>query len=57
MSTIAEMIETEDQATAVRALGVGYGQGWLFGHPAAQPVTAGPKSVKARRVGAVEGWS
>lgn len=57
MSTIAEMIETEDQAAAVRALGVGYGQGWLFGHPAAQPVIAGPKSVTARRVGAVEGWS
>lgn len=30
---IAEMIETEAQCDLMRALGVGYGQGWLFGHP------------------------
>ena len=31
---IAEMIETEEQARLMRALGVTYGQGWLFGRPA-----------------------
>ncbi len=57
MSTIAEMIETEEQKTTIRSLGVGYGQGWLFGRPAAEPTTAVPGAVTARRVGAVEGWS
>jgi EAL domain-containing protein (putative c-di-GMP-specific phosphodiesterase class I) len=31
--TIAEMIETEDQAAQYRELGIDYGQGYLFGHP------------------------
>lgn len=56
MSTIAEMIETEGQAGAIRALGVGYGQGWLFGRPASEPTIAAPKPVAARRKGAVAGW-
>ena len=56
MATIAEMIETEEQKTTIRGLGVGYGQGWLFGRPAAEPTTAGPGAVTARRVGSVEGW-
>ena len=30
---VAEGIETEDEATALRALGVDYGQGWFFGRP------------------------
>jgi EAL domain-containing protein (putative c-di-GMP-specific phosphodiesterase class I) len=30
---IAERIETEDEAAAMRALGVHHGQGWLFGRP------------------------
>ncbi len=32
-AVIAEMIETEEQCRLMRALGVGYGQGWLFGRP------------------------
>lgn len=56
MTTIAEMIETADQSAAVRRLGVGYGQGWLFGRPASEPVVAAPKPVAVRRHGAVAGW-
>jgi EAL domain-containing protein (putative c-di-GMP-specific phosphodiesterase class I) len=56
MSTIAEMIETESQAGAIRVLGVGYGQGWLFGRPASEPTVAAPKAVTGRRQGAVAGW-
>lgn len=56
MTTIAEMIETEEQATAIRDLGVGYGQGWLFGRPTAEPVTTAPQPVAVRRRGAVSGW-
>jgi EAL domain-containing protein (putative c-di-GMP-specific phosphodiesterase class I)/PAS domain-containing protein len=33
IKTIAEMIENEDQATALEEMGVKLGQGWLFGHP------------------------
>ncbi len=56
MSTIAEMIETEEQSAAIGTLGVGYGQGWLFGRPAAEPVNAVSQPVAARRLGAVAGW-
>ena len=33
--TIAEMVETEAEAALMQQLGVQYGQGWLFGRPAA----------------------
>lgn len=56
--TIAEMIETEEQAAAVRALGINMGQGFLFGRPTADPVM--PVPVRAtpvgRRQGEVSGW-
>jgi EAL domain-containing protein (putative c-di-GMP-specific phosphodiesterase class I) len=35
--TIAEMIETEKDADLMREVGVGFGQGWLFGKPGALP--------------------
>jgi len=56
MTTIAEMIETEDAAQAVQALGVGYGQGWLFGRAEAEPVTIAPVAQRARRQGVVDAW-
>ncbi len=33
METIAEFVETEETASLLRAIGVRYGQGWLFGKP------------------------
>ncbi|MNK74934.1 putative membrane protein YjcC [compost metagenome] len=56
MTTIAEMIETEDAAQAVQDLGVNYGQGWLFGRAEVEPVTTGPVAQRARRQGVVEAW-
>jgi EAL domain-containing protein (putative c-di-GMP-specific phosphodiesterase class I) len=56
LTTIAEMIETEEAAQAVQALGVSFGQGWLFGRPEAEPVTTGPVTQRARRQGVVEAW-
>ena len=39
-ATIAEMIETEAQAKLMGDLGVGYGQGYLFGRPAPELAVA-----------------
>ncbi|MDY6923507.1 MAG: EAL domain-containing protein [Pseudomonadota bacterium] len=56
MTTIAEMVETEEQARMVQALGVEFGQGWAFGRPTAEPVAQTPEPAPARRVGSVTGW-
>ncbi|MDI1281026.1 EAL domain-containing protein [Brevundimonas sp.] len=58
VATIAEMIETEAQADAVRALGVDMGQGFLFGRPSADPVMPVPARATPvrRRQGEVTGW-
>jgi len=58
VATIAEMIETEDQANAVRALGIDMGQGYLYGRPSAEPVMPVPASTAPvrRRQGEVSGW-
>ncbi|MBU1383589.1 MAG: EAL domain-containing protein [Alphaproteobacteria bacterium] len=57
MTTIAEMVETEEQAALVQALGVEFGQGWTFGRPTAEPVAPTPEPAPARRVGSVTGWA
>ena len=54
--TIAEMIETQEAADKVQAIGVTLGQGWRFGRPSAEPVYTRPTAPAARRVGAVESW-
>jgi EAL domain-containing protein (putative c-di-GMP-specific phosphodiesterase class I) len=58
VSTVAEMIETEDAALAVAELGVQLGQGWLFGKPVPKPegMQRAPGPVAARRRGEVESW-
>ncbi|WP_337185833.1 EAL domain-containing protein [Phenylobacterium sp.] len=58
MTTVAEMVETEDAARRLCELGVDYGQGWLFGKPVARlPGVERPLGpVAVRRKGAVESW-
>ena len=50
---IGEMIEDEAAASLAAKLGVGYGQGWLFG----KPVQGLPKPIRSmRRKGTTETW-
>ena len=58
---VAERVETETEAEALRAVGVAYGQGWLFGRPAPLPAAAlepaaGARRQNLRRGGAKEAW-
>ena len=46
--TVAEMIETEEEAALMRSLGVHFGQGWLFGKPAAIALAPPSKLAKWR---------
>jgi PAS domain S-box-containing protein len=61
IGTIAEMIETEEQSSLLSKIGVGYGQGWLFGRPGPLPEMKrhdpmpSPRGL-ARRRGFVERW-
>ncbi|HEX9466459.1 MAG TPA: EAL domain-containing protein [Alphaproteobacteria bacterium] len=56
-ATIAEMIETEAQARLITELGVGFGQGYLFGKPAPElavvPRTPLSKTLPARAAAAL----
>jgi EAL domain-containing protein (putative c-di-GMP-specific phosphodiesterase class I) len=58
-ATIAEMIETEAQYSAVKTAGIGFGQGYLFGRPGALPV-AGPTQpvpkLNLKRRGGYSSW-
>jgi EAL domain-containing protein (putative c-di-GMP-specific phosphodiesterase class I) len=57
VKTLAEMVESPQNEEAIRAAGVDYAQGWLYGAPAEkpqQPKSAGP--VAARRMGVKESW-
>ena len=56
LEIIAEMIETDSLAKALQALGVQYGQGWLFGRAEAEPRTQLATAAPIRRRGAVEAW-
>jgi EAL domain-containing protein (putative c-di-GMP-specific phosphodiesterase class I) len=53
---VAERVETESEAQALRSLGITYGQGWLFGRPSPLPQNGMRKSAagslaRARRRG------
>jgi diguanylate cyclase (GGDEF)-like protein len=53
LGVVAEGIETEAQATALRALSCPYGQGFLLGRPQA-PVAGRASGAEAARLGIVE---
>jgi len=44
-ATIGEMIETDSDAAVATALGIGFGQGWLYGKPASSPAATLPPAV------------
>jgi EAL domain-containing protein (putative c-di-GMP-specific phosphodiesterase class I) len=54
IKTVAEFIETEDQARRAAKLGFDYGQGYHFGMASAELAAPGPKPAKRR--GAHEEW-
>jgi EAL domain-containing protein (putative c-di-GMP-specific phosphodiesterase class I)/GGDEF domain-containing protein len=58
VQTLAEMVETSGAEDAIRAAGVDYAQGWLYGAAAdrpQQPINRKGPSM-ARRAGAKESW-
>lgn len=58
--TVAEMVETVEVEEIVRAAGVDFAQGWLYGKPGDKPAPAlrpsAPVKGVARRAGASESW-
>ncbi|MFN3538280.1 MAG: EAL domain-containing protein, partial [Brevundimonas sp.] len=55
IATIAEMVETEEVAEALRGLGVKYAQGYFYGRPEKEPRTRTARAA-AKRIGVTEGW-
>jgi len=53
--TVAEMVETPEIEAIVKAAGVDFAQGWLYGRPAERPIGMEVEAA-ARRKGLVEGW-
>lgn len=51
MITVAERVETEADATWLRALGIDCLQGWLYGRPSARPEMPGADDGRARIAG------
>jgi EAL domain-containing protein (putative c-di-GMP-specific phosphodiesterase class I) len=58
VATVAEMVETQPVADALRRAGVDYAQGWLYGAPAREPasVTSLAPKPAAKRRGEVTQW-
>jgi len=56
LTTIAEMIETEEAAHVLKGIGVTQGQGWLYGRAEPEPHTMLSSPATARRKGVVEAW-
>lgn len=57
VKTLAEMVETQTAAQAVRSAGVDYAQGWLYGAAAPTPQPPiGQAPAAARRKGVVSSW-
>ncbi len=58
IETVGEMIETEESARLAAEMGIGLGQGWLFGKPVPRPAPlARPQPLPVRRKGVTETWS
>ncbi len=59
--TVAEMVETVEVEDAVRAAGVDFGQGWLYGRPADRPEAPAERTLAIpalarRRTGTNDEW-
>lgn len=60
IGTIAEMIETQEQCSLLKRLGVDYGQGWLFSKPKPEiegEAIANRATFNAKKKGFHSGWS
>jgi EAL domain-containing protein (putative c-di-GMP-specific phosphodiesterase class I) len=56
ISTIVEMVETEQAAQIATDLGASLGQGWCFGKPSARPEWTPPQRPALKRTGQLEEW-